>query len=168
MSTVADLIAQRLREAGVTAVFGVPGGGSNLDLIDAAARAGLPFVLTSTEAGAAIAAMAQAEISGAPGVCLTTLGPGAASAVNGVACAFLDRAPLLLFTDSHPAAADGCSHQRLDHRALFAPVTKWSVRLTAEHADETIREALARGARAAARPRPSGLSRRRVVDGVVV
>jgi acetolactate synthase I/II/III large subunit len=144
MSSVADLLVQRLLEAGVTAIFGVPGGGSNLDLIEAASRAHLPFVLTSTETAAAIAAMAHAEVTGAPGVCLTTLGPGAASAVNGVACASLDRAPLIVFTDSHPAAAEGCSHQRLDHHALFAPVAKWSVRLTAEHADETICEALAR------------------------
>ncbi len=127
MSTVADLIVQRLCEAGVRAIFGVPGGGSNLDLLAAATRAGLPFVLTSTENAAAIAAMAQAEITGAPGVCLTTLGPGAASAVNGVACAYLDRAPLLVFTDSHPAAARECTHQRIDHQAMFASVTKWSV-----------------------------------------
>ena len=144
MSTVADLIVQRLLEAGVTAIFGVPGGGSNLDLIDAASRAGLPFVLTSTETGAAIAALAQAEVTGAPGVCLTTLGPGAASATNGVACAWLDRAPVLVFTDSHPASAQTCTHQRLDHRAIFASITKSSASLTAEDAEETIGAALER------------------------
>ena len=87
-------------------LFGVPGGGGNLDLIEAAGRRGLPFVLTSTETGGALAAIAQAEITGRPGACLTTLGPGAASVVNGVACAFLDRAPLVVFTDSHAAAAE--------------------------------------------------------------
>ncbi|HEX3702216.1 MAG TPA: thiamine pyrophosphate-binding protein [Vicinamibacterales bacterium] len=143
MPTVADLIVQRLRDAGVGAIFGVPGGGSNLDLIAAAARAGLPFVLTSSETAAAIAAIGHAEVTGAPGVCLTTLGPGAASAVNGVACAFLDRAPMIVFTDSHPAAADDCSHQRLDHRALFVGITKASVRIAAEGADTVMRDALA-------------------------
>ena len=142
--TVADLIVRSLRDAGVRRMFGVPGGGSNLDLIDAANRGRLPFVLTATETGGAIAAMAQAEISGRPGACLTTLGPGAASVVNGVACAMLDRAPVIVFTDSHPAAARDCLHQRLDHQALFAPVTKWSASLSAENADATIREALAR------------------------
>ena len=73
-----------------------------------AARAGLPFVLTATETGGAIAAIAQAEITGRPGACLTTLGPGVASVVNGVACAWLDRAPLLVFTDSHPARRAAC------------------------------------------------------------
>ena len=88
------------------ALFGVPGGGGNLDLIEAAGRSALPFVLTATETGAALAAMAQAEITGRPGACLTTLGPGAASVVNGVACALLDRAPLLVFTDSHGGGAE--------------------------------------------------------------
>ena len=46
------------------ALFGVPGGGGNLDLIDAAGRADLPFVLTATETGGALAAIAQAEVTG--------------------------------------------------------------------------------------------------------
>jgi acetolactate synthase-1/2/3 large subunit len=125
--TVAELIVARLRDAGVRAVFGVPGGGSNLDLIEAAQRIGVPFVLTATETAGAIAAIAQAEISGRPGACLTTLGPGVASVVNGVACARLDRAALVVLTDSHPAAGgDSFAHQRLDHYALLAPATKWS------------------------------------------
>ena len=144
MRPVADVIVRRLRDAGVITLFGIPGGGSNLDLVDAARRAGLPFVLTATETGAALAALAQAEISGVPGACLTTLGPGAASVVNGVACAYLDRVPLLVFTDTYPAAAAGCDHQRLDHRALLGPITKWSATLSAENADAVLSEAIAR------------------------
>src|SRR5579864_8487488 len=102
MPAVADLIVSRLRDAGVTHLFGMPGGGSNLNLIEAARVAGLPFVLTSSETAGALAAIAQAEITGRVGSCLTTLGPGAASVVNGVACALLERAPLIVFTDSHP------------------------------------------------------------------
>src|SRR5687768_6701793 len=102
--TVGDLIVSRLSAAGVRTLFGVPGGGSNLDLIAAAGRAGLPFVLTATETAGAIAAIAQTEVTGQVGACLTTLGPGAASVVNGVACAFMDRAPIVLFTDSHASA----------------------------------------------------------------
>src|SRR3954470_7141413 len=120
--SVADIVVRHLRDAGVGFVFGVPGGGSNLDLIDAARQAGLPFVLTATETGAALAAIAQAEICGRPGACLTTLGPGVTSVVNGVACAWLDRAPLLVFTDSQPLAGAAFAHQRLDHRALLAPI----------------------------------------------
>jgi len=143
MPDLPDLVVGRLREIGVRAIFGVPGGGGNLDLIEAAGRAGLPFVLTSTETGAAIAALAQAEITGRPGACLSTLGPGAASLANGVACAYLDRAPLLVFTDSHPASAGGAwTHQQLDHQALLAPITKWSGRLSGGTAARTLDEAV--------------------------
>ncbi len=144
MSSVADVIVHRLRDAGTRTIFGMPGGGSNLDLIAAAGRAGLDFVLTATETGAALAAVAQAEISGVPGVCLTTLGPGVASVVNGIACAHLDRAPVLVLTDRHPASAAGFEHQRLDHRALLAPVTKWSATLSGENADAVMHEAIYR------------------------
>ena len=122
--TVADLVVGQLLEAGVKALFGVPGGGGNSDLIAAAGRAGLPFVLTSTETAGAIAAIAQAEVTGATGACLTTLGPGAASVINGVACAFLERAPIVVFTDRQSLHA--AEHQRIDHAALMAPITKWS------------------------------------------
>src|SRR5262249_22695172 len=71
MQSVADVILRHLRDAGVVSLFGVPGGGSNLDLIAAAGRAGLRFVLTTTETGGAIAAIAPAEITGRPGACLT-------------------------------------------------------------------------------------------------
>src|SRR5579859_6524159 len=141
MATVADHIVQRLRDAGVRTLFGVPGGGGNLDLIAAAGRVGLPFVLTSTETAAAIAALAQAEISGAPGACLTTLGPGATAAVNGVACAFLERAPLVVFTDSLTPGR-GFAHQRVDQRALMAPITKSSETLTAANALDALTRAL--------------------------
>jgi acetolactate synthase-1/2/3 large subunit len=128
---LADVIVERLRATGARALFGVPGGGGNLDLIEAARLAGLPFVLTATETAAAIAAIAQTEVTGAPGACATTLGPGAASVVNGVACALLDRAPILVCTDSHPAGAEGrFTHQHLDQIAMFASLTKWSGRLT--------------------------------------
>jgi acetolactate synthase-1/2/3 large subunit len=144
MTTTADLIVARLLQAGVSTLFGVPGGGSTLDLIEAASHAGLPFVLTATETAGAIAAVAQAEITGRPGACLTALGPGVASAVDGIACASLDRAPLVLFTDAHPSSSDGAfEHQRIDHAALLAPIVKWSATIDARHADETMRRAIA-------------------------
>ncbi len=143
MTDLTDHVVSRLRDIGVRAIFGVPGGGGNLDLIEAAGRAGLPFVLTSTETGGAIAALAQAEVTGRPGACLATLGPGAASLVNGVACALLDRAPVLVFTDSHPRSARGAyTHQQLDHGALFAPITRWTGCLSTENAGRTIDEAI--------------------------
>src|SRR5687768_17499178 len=144
MPALRDLIVQRLKKIGVRALFGMPGGGANLDLIDAAGRAGLPFVLTATETGGALAAIAQAEVTQQPGACLTTLGPGAASVANGVACAFLDRAPIMVFTDSHATSSGGAfEHQQFDHQALFRPITKWSGRLTPGCAHATFEAAIA-------------------------
>jgi acetolactate synthase-1/2/3 large subunit len=139
LMTVADLIVEQLRGAGARALFGVPGGGGNLDLIGAADRAGLPFVLVSTETAGAIAALAQAEVTGGIGACLTTLGPGAASVVNGAACAFLERAPIVVFTDSQPAMFE---HQRLDHTALLRPIVKWSDTLVADKASQIVARAI--------------------------
>src|SRR5262245_3138831 len=149
---VADLIACALKSAGVRMLFGVPGGGSNLDVIAAAGAAGLPFVLTATETAGAIAALAQAEVTGRPGACLTTLGPGAASVVNGIACAYLDRAPVVVFTDSHPVSATEFEHQQLDQSALFRPVTKSSESLTPENAAQALMRALHKAV--SARPGP--------------
>ena len=145
MASVADVIIDELQDAGVRTLFGVPGGAGNLDLIDAAGRAGVRFVLTATETAAAIAAMAEAEVTGRLGACLATLGPGAASAVNGVACAFLERAPIVIFTDSGKF-----EHQRLDQASLFAPITNAILKLTPQTARSVMEEARQR----AQSPRP--------------
>src|SRR5258708_18073717 len=99
MATNADRIIEMLKAAGVERLFGMPGGGSNADLIEAAGRAGLPFTMAHTETASAFMASAQAEITGKLGACLATLGPGAASVMNGVANAFLERIPLIVMTD---------------------------------------------------------------------
>ncbi len=118
-------IVDQLRVLGVKRLFGIPGGGSSLALIEAAGRAGLEFVLTRTETAAAIMAAVTGEMTGIPGVVLTGIGPGAASAVNGIAYAHLEKSPVILITDG-PASAP---HQALDQNALFAPITKLQGRL---------------------------------------
>ena len=85
--TLADSILAAFKARGVRRIFGVPGGDSSLDLIAAAGRQGIDFVLTRGETAAAMMAAVTAELTGAPGVVLTGIGPGAASAVNGVAYA---------------------------------------------------------------------------------
>ncbi|MCX6519753.1 MAG: thiamine pyrophosphate-dependent enzyme [Actinobacteria bacterium] len=128
--SIADDLVSACREVGTTHVFGVPGGGSNLDVVGAAQAQGLEFVLVHTETAAAIMAGVMAELTGAPGLCLATRGPGAASAVNGVAQALLDRQPLVVVTDC-VAANDRprVSHQRLDQPALMGAVSKASIAL---------------------------------------
>jgi len=145
MSTVADLIVRQLVDAGVRTLFGMPGGGSSLDVLDAAARAGMPFVMSHTETAGALMASAQAELTGKPGASIATLGPGVASLANGLAHARLDRVPLVVMTDGLPVAVrDVYEHQRIDHAALLGPVVKASVTLDGRHAASQVRAALRR------------------------
>ncbi|HEV2447975.1 MAG TPA: thiamine pyrophosphate-binding protein, partial [Candidatus Sulfopaludibacter sp.] len=141
--TNADLIVESLLAAGVSRLFGMPGGGSNADLVEAAGRAGLPFTLAHTEAASAFMAAAQAEITAKPGACIATLGPGAASLMNGVAQAFLDRVPLIAITDCHAdGAAAGAGHQALPQGTMFAPIVKYTARLEPGSVVETLARAL--------------------------
>jgi acetolactate synthase-1/2/3 large subunit len=126
---MADDLVAALAAAGTTAVFGLPGGGSNLDVVGSAERAGLRFVLTHTETAAAVMAGVTAELTGVPSACLVTRGPGVASATNGVAQALLDRQPVVVITDCvEDGERERVSHQRIDQQALMATVTKASLR----------------------------------------
>jgi acetolactate synthase-1/2/3 large subunit len=64
--------------------------------------------------------------------------------VNGVACAQLERAPLIVLVDAHPAAASASEHQRIDQRGLLATVTKWTAALTPGNADAALAEGIQR------------------------
>lgn len=142
--TNADLIVEALAGAGVQRLFGMPGGGSNADLVEAAGRAGLPFTLAHTEAASAFMAAAQAEITGHPGACIATLGPGAASLMNGLAHAFLDRVPLIALTDCHPdPQAAGAGHQALPQSAMYRPVVKFTARLQRGAVADVLAQAIA-------------------------
>ena len=136
--TLAQEVARQMADAGVERLFGVPGGGSSLQLIEAAEEAAIPFVLAKTETGAAIMAAVTGELSGAPGALLTGVGPGAASAVNGIAYAHLERAPVVLFCDG-PAAS---LHQAFDQNALYQPISKLQGRLTPENGASFFAEGL--------------------------
>ncbi len=123
-------------------VTGHPGG-EVVDLVEGFRDAGLEFVLTRHETSAGFMAEAMASASGIPGVCIATLGPGATNLVTGVAQAYLDRAPLIAFTGQLPAdRLEITTHQKLDLRALFAPITKWQARLTPSNVVDVIDRAL--------------------------
>jgi acetolactate synthase I/II/III large subunit len=125
---VAAAIAGALQRAGTRLVFGVPGGGPNLDVVGAAADAGLRFVLAHGETAAAIMAATCADLTGSPGAVVVTRGPGLASAINGIAHSSLDRLPLVVVADTVPARDAGrISHQRLDQDALGRSVAKAAV-----------------------------------------
>jgi acetolactate synthase I/II/III large subunit len=142
---IAEYVVARLASAGARNIFGMPGGGSNLDVIEAARAHGLPFVLSQTETAGALMAAAQAEITGTPGVCLSTLGPGVSSITNGVAHAWLDRVPLVVLTDAmEPAARRQFEHQNLPHGALLRSITKFTADVTATGTGALMDEALAK------------------------
>ena len=142
MPTVADILIDGLCRAGVQRIFGVPGGGSNLELLEAARAAGVPFVLCHQESAACVMAAVTGELTGAPGAVLSTLGPGVSASATGLAHAFLDRSPLIYMSDRHPSAALGfTTHQAFDHAAFLTPIVKGSVAVTAESASHWIAHA---------------------------
>jgi acetolactate synthase I/II/III large subunit len=142
MPTVADVLIESLRQAGVRRLFGVPGGGSNLELLEAARVQGLPFVLCHQEAAACIMAAVTGELTGAPGAVLSTLGPGVTASAHGLAHAFLDRSPLIYLSDRHPAGVLAfATHQSLDLSAILGAIVKDSLTVTAESAGQQVAHA---------------------------
>jgi acetolactate synthase-1/2/3 large subunit len=89
--SLASALVSGLADAGVDRIFGLPGGGPNLEMVGAAVAAGMRFVLAHGETAACIMASTYGLLSGRPGACIVTRGPGLTSAVNGVAQATLDR-----------------------------------------------------------------------------
>jgi acetolactate synthase I/II/III large subunit len=139
---VAQVLAEVLRDSGIDRVFGIPGG-ENVEVVEALRQAGICFILTHHESSAVFMADATSRLTGKTSACLTTLGPGAANSVAGVAHAFLDRAPVLVITAQLPDdLIHRQPHQFVDLAALFAPVTKASLKLAPEGAAGTVLRAL--------------------------
>lgn len=138
----ADLIVRILRAAGIRHGFGVPSG-NVLPLLDAMRAGGVDFVLTAHEGSAAFAADVTGRISGAPGLCIATLGPGATNLTTGVGSAWLDRSPLIAITCTLNEAQLGRRLQMwIDHHALFKPITKGTFRLRRGEIAATLAQAL--------------------------
>ena len=139
----AQLMVRMLEEAGVRWVFGVPSG-PVLPLIEALRTSSVAFVLTATETSAGFMAQTVGRLTGVPGVCVSTLGPGATNMATGVGGAWLDRAPVLAITCN---AATPWLHRRvqmlIDHQALFQPLTKRSYALRTPQVAAMVAEAMA-------------------------
>jgi acetolactate synthase-1/2/3 large subunit len=140
--TIADVVARILVVNGVRRIFGLPGG-EIAEIMAACRRLGLTFILTRHENAACIMAGVTGEITRRPGVVLATVGPGATNLVNGVANAFLERAPLLVVSAQVATSlAPALPHQRIDLESLFRPITKWSHTLTGKDTASTVQRAL--------------------------
>ncbi|WP_343559352.1 thiamine pyrophosphate-binding protein [Kiloniella sp. b19] len=125
----ADIIAEKLVEAGATHAFGMPGG-EVLGLLDGFLQNGIDFKLTRHENAAGFMAEGHWHATGRLPVLVATIGPGAANAINVVANAMQDRVPMIFFTGCVDEIEEhSYTHQVFDHRALLAPIVKGSFRV---------------------------------------
>jgi len=125
------LLVKSLQALGASKCFGVPGE-SYLDVLDALhdTKGKLDFVLCRNEGGAAFMAEAFGKLTGLPGICMVTRGPGATNASIGVHTAMQNSSPMILFvgqvgTDQRDREA----FQEIDYRAFFGSVAKWVVEI---------------------------------------
>ena len=148
-----QLLVESLVALGGRKSFGVPGE-SYLAVLDALhdTAGKLDFVLCRNEGGAAFMAAAYGKLTGEPGLCFVTRGPGATNASIGVHTAMQDSAPMLLFVGQVGTDMKGReAFQELDYRAVFGTMAKWAVEIDAV---ERIPEILARAWTTATTGRP--------------
>ena len=147
---LSETCARYLEAVGVGTVFGYPGDPS-VGFLEACRTEGIDFVLARREGTAGFMAEAAGMLTGRPGVRLSTLGPGSTNLVNAVANAWLDRTPMLAFSGQiDTGRAPTFTHQVVDQRAIFGPVSKWA----AEVAPNTVAGVLRKAHRTAVAPRP--------------
>lgn len=121
-----DLFLRCLEIQGVEVIFGVPGE-ENADIMISLLNSPIEFITCRHEQSAAFMANMYGHLTGKPGVCLATLGPGATNLLTGVANANMDRAPLVAIlgqASTHRLHKE--SHQNMDAMAMYQPVVKWA------------------------------------------
>jgi len=127
-----DLFLRCLEAQGVDTIFGVPGE-ENADIMISLLHSSIEFITCRHEQSAAFMACMYGHLTGKPGVCLATLGPGATNLITGVANANMDHAPVVaLLGQASTHRLHKESHQNVDAVSMYQPVTKWAA---------TIREA---------------------------
>ena len=121
-----DLFVKALENEGVERIYGVPGE-ENLAFLEAMRKSNINFILTRHEQGAAFMAATYGRLTGKPGVCLSTLGPGATNLVTGAAYAQLGGFPLVMITGQKPIkhSKQGL-FQIIDIVSMMKPITKYA------------------------------------------
>ncbi|MBN2262064.1 MAG: biosynthetic-type acetolactate synthase large subunit [Prolixibacteraceae bacterium] len=128
----AEAVLRSLIEENADTIFGYPGG-AMMPIYDKlfSKSSQIKHILVRHEQGAAHAAQAYAQVSGKPGVCFATSGPGATNLVTGIANAFLDSIPVVFITAQvHSALLGTDAFQEIDMISLSTPVTKWNYQIT--------------------------------------
>lgn len=126
-----QILVESLIALGATKAFGVPGE-SYLAVLDALhdTVGRLDYVICRHEGGAAFMAAAWGKLTGSPGICMVTRGPGATNASIGVHTAMQDSAPMILFVGQVGTDMRGReAFQELDYRAVFGTMAKWAVEI---------------------------------------
>jgi acetolactate synthase-1/2/3 large subunit len=131
-----------LLSEGVEYMFGLPGE-ENIELLDSLSSSSIRFITTRHEQGAAFMADVYGRIKHRPGLCLSTLGPGAMNLATGVANANLDHSPLVAITGQADFRESHLQrHQLIDVIKAFEPITKWNARISSPDAiPELVRKA---------------------------
>lgn len=139
---IADIVAATFHAYGIRHVFGIPGG-EVLTLIDALRDTGIRFVLCRSETPAAFMAAGTSLVNSSPGLLVTTLGPGLANAINAIADAAQERAPLIVLSGvvDHDIRSR-YTHQVLDHSVLLQGLVKGSFEIEAAGAGATTARAI--------------------------
>ena len=124
MRKASELLAAALENEGVDRIFGVPGE-ENLDVVEALRRSKIELVLTRHEQSAAFMAATYGRLTGKPGVCISTLGPGALNLATGVAYAHLGAMPMIMLTGQKGIMSSRQARfQVVDMVATMRPLTK--------------------------------------------
>ncbi len=122
----AELFVQCLEAEGVKRIFAVPGE-ENLDLLEALRPSSIELVVTRHEQAAGFMAACHGRLTGQPGVCLSTLGPGATNLVTAAAYAELGAMPMVMITGQKPVKTSKQGHfQIIDMVDLMRPVTRYT------------------------------------------
>ena len=151
MRTGGRLVVDQLVVHGVDVAYGVPGE-SYLAVLDALYDAPIRFVACRHEVGASNMADAYGKLTGRPGICMVTRGPGATHAAGGIHTAFQDSTPLILLIGQVSREMMGReAFQEIDYRHMFGPMAKWVAQI--DSADR-IPELLSRAFRVATSGRP--------------
>jgi acetolactate synthase-1/2/3 large subunit len=132
MQNGGQLLVQSLVALGATRAFGVPGE-SYLAVLDALydTNGRLDFTLCRNEGGAAFMAAAWGKLTGSPGICMVTRGPGVTNASIGIHTAMQDSAPMIIFVGQVGTDLQGReAFQEIDYRAVFGTMAKWATEIT--------------------------------------
>lgn len=126
MSKGSDLLVAALENEGVDRIFGIPGE-ENLDVVESIRKSSIELILTRHEQAAAFMAATHGRLTGRPGVCITTLGPGALNLTTGAAYALLGAMPMVMITGQKGIRSSRQARfQIVDVVAAMKPLTKLS------------------------------------------